>query len=405
MFNRRQVSVKVGARPRADVTKVRARLVLVGVVPWGHPWISEQLPDIRVTDSRYAPHRLGVEHLRFLPGRPVGALPGLDGRQPSLLRDATALALASGTPSVDVLLAHAEDCAPWEFTRPAAHQLLTRALEELPGTVVVFPDAPGPPDTVRLDLDGLLATITAYGPTLAAHFQTGVLDVPHVPDPVWRSLLRRGRHHDVVLASWTGDDHALDRHGWRSAAAWLGGRLGSLKTPMESVVGATLQLPGGRQVLRGRHRWLGRPPRRYELPDFARRAVARVHLHDDRVTIGSEPTLRDPVGGWDLPLLRTSKVLHQRIVITANLFVFREATEANALLLQQALHLALQDFVRREVLSGPSNERPQVHVVPDRNPAQPSLIATVRAFLKPWVREMRIQLAVRPGDAVVLETT
>ncbi|MCB9670645.1 MAG: hypothetical protein H6736_18430 [Alphaproteobacteria bacterium] len=401
MFARRQVTVKVGAKPRKEVEKVRPRLVFPGVVPFDAPWLVERHPEARVRDSRYAPHRLGVEHLRFQRGHAVGALPGLE--HGSLLRDSVALALASGCPSVDVLLAHVEGGTAQDLTEPRALDLLTRALGEVPGTVVVFPDAPGLPDVPRHDLENLVRVVQAYGPTLSTHFQVGVADLPLAPEPVWRNALRRMRHHDVCLAAWTGPDHALDQHGWRCASAWLGGRIAGLATPMESVVGATLEIPGGRVVPRGRHAWLGRPPRHHRLPDLASGAVAELRLHDGRVTIGSEPTLREPVGAWDVPLLRTSKILHQRLVITANLFVFREATEANAILLQQALQMALEDFVRRDVVGGPESDRPQVHCIPDRNPAQPALIATVRAFLKPWVREMRLELAVRPGEAVVLE--
>lgn len=400
MFKRRQVSVRVGAQPTQAVAKVRPRLVLLGIVPYDAPWLVDALPAAKVTESRYAPHKLGVEHLRFTRGQAVGRLPGLEVQ--SLLRDAVALALASGCPSVDVLLAHA-DASPWDYADPAVRDLLVRALGEVPGTVVVLPDAAGPPDTARTELDTLHRNVAAYSDAFAGNFQLGVVDLPRAPEHLLRHALRRLRHRDVCLVSWCGTDDALTAHGWRSGASWMGGRIAGAPNPMSSVAGPSLHLPGGRPVPPGRHAWLGRPARRQDLPDFARDAVAELRVRGQTVAIGNEPTLRDPIGLWDVPLLRTTKVLHHRIVITANLFVFREATEANALLLQNALQMALADFVKRDILAGPNSDQPQIHCVPDKNPGQPALVATIRAFLKPWVREMRLDLAVRPGDAVVLE--
>lgn len=402
------MTVNVGARPKAAVKTVRPRLVIVGTGPWSDRFLVDALPHAKVKESRYAPHNLGVEHLRFVPGQAVGALPGLDSEQPSLVRDAVALALCSGCPSVDVLMARSLGSAPWDLSADAPFQLLVQALGEVPGTVVVFPDAAGVPDRDVPDVENLVRVARRYGPALTSHFQTGVLDLPVAAGTNWTGALGNLRHHDFALASWTGDEESIRRHGWRSAAAFLGGRIAMLDVPMHSVLAAKVPLPGGRTFIRSRRPWLGEPVTERNVPGYASRAVCEVRLAEERgqtvVSINSEPTLREPIGLWDIPLLRTSKVLHHRIVLTANLFVFREANQANALLLQSALQMALEEFVRREVLSGPGGaERPEVHCVPDVVPGQPALLATVAAFLKPWVREMRLEISVQPGRATLME--
>jgi len=405
--SRRQVSIKVGARPRTDVHKVRPRLVLLGVVDYSSPWLGELLPAARVRDSRYDAHHIGVEHLRFARGVPVGVLPGLGGASPSLLRDTAALAMAGGSPTVDVLLARIDGGRPQDLCDPRAVELLTGALAEAQGAMVLFPDALPSPRGITPESpvgDALVQVARTYGPTLSTHFQLGLVDLPSFEEPELFRTLKGLHHHDLVAVCWTGSKREIDRHGWRSGAAWFAGQAVCRKQPMDSIAGLSAALPGGRAVPQGRARWLGAEEPARTLPEFAENAVAELMLARGRVTIRNQPTLRAPVGLWDLPLIRTAKVLHQRIAITANLFVFRQANEETAIILQTALNLALQEFVRRDIVGGPGDsDTPQVHAIPDKNPAQPALIATVRAFLKPWLRELRIDLAVRPGEAAIVE--
>ena len=404
MNHRRRVSVQIGSTPRNTAKDALPRMVLLGVGSFGDPWLVDTFPDTRVNDSRYAPHRLGVEHHRFVPGQPTASVQGLDGRHPSLLRDSLNLALTTCA-SVDLLIAHVEDARPWDLSNPKVVELLHQALAELPGLVVCMPDLSAPsltPAQDGLHYDGLIRAVASYGPVFAEHFQLGVVDLPIGPPHCMADVLHEIRHHDIAAVSWTGTESLIRQHGWRSGAALVAGRIADLDEPMTSIVGP-VPLSGGRAVRQSRRPWLGENEPIQTLPDFIQGSALELELSPGRAQIRSEGTLRSPIGMWDIPLVRTAKIIHYRIAMTANIFVFQQADEATALLLQAALLLALEDFVRRGVVGGIGTSDPEVHCVPNRDPAQPALIATVQAFLKPWVRELRLNLTVRPDHAVVLE--
>ena len=142
---------------REDAPVVTA---IVGVAPPDHGWLTELLPQQTVRSTRYGNRDAAIEHLRFTPGQLLDALPGLDGRQPSGVRDAVALALAAGAPYADLILARAHDANPWDLDREDVRDILVPYLSTLPQAQFALPDAAGPA-AARRDWDAFTAAIVA----------------------------------------------------------------------------------------------------------------------------------------------------------------------------------------------------------------------------------------------------
>jgi phage tail sheath protein FI len=116
--------------------------------------------------------------------------------------------------------------------------------------------------------------------------------------------------------------------------------------------------------------------------------------------------MREPVGSWTVPMMRTAKLVHHRLVVAAEQFVFRPSTPEQALTLQNALRLALLDFERHGILGG-AGDAPEARVsaMALPGPTEPALVATVTAFLRPWLRRIHVDLTVRPGVRPQLEVS
>ena len=384
----------------------RARVAVCAVGPSAWPSPAEAFPAFVVAQRGDAASGMHVVHLRLPPSADLTRLPGLVGSPPSRLRDAVSLVHAAGVEAVDVVVARAPGLTPWDLAAPDAVVLLEPVLESIPGVVVTFPDASGPPPRGRMHppaavrLGTLAMAVRWWSAAMARSYQTLLVDLPPVDDGLLWRLFDDLAGSEAGLCMWTGDERAIARHGFRSAAALVAGLASSTKLPSDSLVGRRVRLGGGRPAPPMRLADLGVPIPRRTVPEVAERATIPVALDLDgeTATIGDEPTLRNPAGTWPLPMLRMAKLVHHRVVLAANAFTFREANEEQALLLHAALKQALGDLERMGLIGGRNpGDRVDVRAGPYRNPAEPALVAEVTAFLRPWVRKVHIDLAVRHG--------
>lgn len=405
-------TVQVGLDAGEPQPAVFPTVVVVGVAPGGvraGPRAAEAYPRLKLkslTTSRG--HEL--DHVRFVPGSDPARLPGLDPAQPSLVRDTVRVLLAAGAPTVDVLLVRIDDLPPWFVAAPEVIELARPVLETLTGVPVLFPDASGPVRVGVREPDGdarlaaLVQTVRAWNPVLRRAYQVGLADLPPTTSPDLPDALAATSRSDFALCALEGDGVAWRSQSWRSASAVVGGMLATIASPGQSHIGRRIVLPPGHDVRSdARARALGLPAPAWRVPGVAEDAVCRVRLEADggRAVLLTEPSMRGLPGSWPLPMLHAAKLIHDRLVFASNVFVFREATAAQAFLLQGALRMALKEFEDLGVITGPNpTEPPIVQTGHHAGPDAPSLLAQVTAYLRPWVHKLVIHLAVRPGDVV-----
>ncbi len=408
-----RVRVRVGwARPK-EPQRLAAPVCVVGIAPPGFPWLADIAPQTRVRDTRFRSEEAAVEHLRFAAGGPVELLPGLSPRAPSRVRDAVRLALASGAPEVDVILARLDRAMPWQLDRRGLVGLVQPFLDDLPGALLVYPDAGGPfrPEPApRSDpearLRRLVGTARAFSEGWRARYQLALMDLQE-PDPrLALDALRGMAALDLTLCRWSGEDTPLRTHGWRPACAAMAGALLSGNAQLPSgAIGKAIDLGPGRRVVRSREAELGAPrppPLHPELAEHC--AVLRLLDRRDRAVVRSEPTLRRPIGEWSVPAVRTAKAVHQRVVTAAEPYVFERLERAQAFALVAAVSESLGPFIAAGVLVGPDGSGPpEVTGGVDANPAAPGLHADVTAQLRPWCQLVSVRVALRGGGQPTLE--
>lgn len=403
-----QVSVRVGIATQGEVRATEPRIVVVSMADSNDPSIADTYPAYRIARQRSADGGAGVDHVRLPLGASLDGLPSLTSRVPSMVRDAVGLAFAAGARTVDVVIARGPEAEPWETGTPLAFTLLRPVLEKMPAVAVVFPDAAGPgqigtrPTETDTRLTALVFTVRTWANTLAENYQVGFVDMPDTPDSDMFEALQSMANADVALCAWRGQGRALKRHGWRSAAAFTAGMLMSRKLPTDSLLGRRVALPGGRPPGTTRMQALGVPPLTRDVPEFASHATVLVELdhNGDSARIVSENTLRSPVGSWTVPMLRTAKLVHNRVASAADLMTFADATIASAFLLQSGIQVSLDDFVAQGVLTGADpSQPPEITARPDPRRDAPALVAEVTAYMRPWVRRLHLNLHVRPGGS------
>ena len=397
---------------REDAPVVTA---IVGVAPPDHGWLTELLPQQTVRSTRYGNRDAAIEHLRFTPGQLLDALPGLDGRQPSGVRDAVALALAAGAPYADLILARAHDANPWDLDREDVRDILVPYLSTLPQAQFALPDAAGPAATAlsapiepREACERLLRVARSLQDCLREHFQIAYLDYPRGGEDLLREFIQRLGSTDAALCMWAGDDRALRRHGWRSAGAALAGLQFRPNTePTAGTSGQTIHLGAGRYIRPTRHDvLLNQPaPRRHQ--DAAEYLIELAVQSDGAsALVRGEPTLRRPVGEWNLAALRTLKAIHHRIRFAAERYVFRPVDQAEAFGLQSSLETVLQPFIAGGVMVGPNGVgQPLFAAQPVVDRAAPSLVADIAAQVRPWCQDVRVRVAVDPGQGAEVNIT
>lgn len=408
------VNVRVGSVRRANATTDQSSVCIVGIAPPDATWLSEAYPDALVKEARLPSTGEAVEHIRFTAVNDAWHLPGLTGSEPSRVRDAVKLALATGAPAVDVVLARAPEAKPWDLQRWDVIGLLNGMLDNLPGSILVFPDmggpfpvGPTPSDEPTARLMRMIIAARRMAPSWVERFQIALADVlmDASPDDRLQGALRL-ISTDIGLCRWLGSEARLREHGWRCGAAAVAGLL-SMTGASEGVgiVGRTARLSAGRDSVTGRHDLL----RLREIP-FPEEPLSenyidlQLHRVRDEAVVRTDGCFRRPLGEWSLPSLRTVKAVHRRLVDVAETFVFKSADGAQALALEVALQDGLEPFVDQGLLVGPGGSGPPlIRGGVERIPGQPSLTAQLTAQLRPWSQRVQVRVALSPDNKPSLE--
>lgn len=412
----RRTTVRVTLSPAPAPEEERSRVCVLGLMPPGSPSLDSLAPRLGTALRRSS--RLGADaagggvaiaQLRLRSADRGGLLPGLEAAHPSLLRDSVEVALTAGAPQVEALLVWPE---PGETAwGPQTLAALAPLLEQLPGALLLLPDLLGDPATGAPSTDALVAVLRTLGPIWTQLYQVALLDLPAAAGAGWvrEELLSRVLGHDLALCAWEGTPRAVQAQGWRSAAAVVAGAMTAREDGRgRSARGLPLPLPPPRYVPedhRGTLGFGGTPT----LQAPADLPLVRVRLAPGAAgalqgRILTEPSLRRPLGSWPLPALLEVKDIHRRLVEAASRFVFQSADGEQALALALGLRRAVRAQVEEGLLVGPSGDGPPL--VRSRaltDPAEPGLLATVSALLRPWALSVQLRLSVRPTGRPELE--
>lgn len=408
-----KVQVQVGAvrRPGAGV-RLPSACLLVAIAPPGFPTLSSIYPDNILRPMRG--NGRGVELMRLTTSSTAGKLPGLRGPYPSRLRDAARLALAGGSPSVDVVLAHIPGLKPWDFDKPEVSEYLDPLLFDMSGAVLIFPDlggpfpvGPGTGEPIVPRLKRMVVAARRLGQPLGERFQVMCFDLPEGPPNEQRAALTRLIGIDAAVCTWTGAAPRLQAHGWRAASAVVGSVLAARGSQVSSpLIDAEVPLPSGRTVTAAerRSKLVLRPevvPATGLEEYLVQVAISRGR---DSARITSEGSFRRPLGEWPLPCLRTVKALHQRLMRASEDLVFATADPTHAMALMVALRDAMVPFVERGVIEpGPSGGPPPVETEVNSDPTAPGLSAKLSVSLVPWQRDVRVRVSLKPGAQPAVE--
>lgn len=405
----KRIDIKVGlTRPRStrDTTP---RVCIVGITPEGFPWLSDVFPDARVKVTRMNGDATeAVEQLRFSSKSERGPLPRIATQLPSRIRDAFTLLLASGATEVDILLVRGRGLLPWDLDKAMVSEMLNPFLSEMPGCMLVYPDAGGPWPNNKMGLVDTYARMTRLRDTVrnfsqqwTDYYQLGLMDmVPGTPSEN-RQILLGITGNDVVLCQWTGSHASMRRHGWRPACAALAGHLASKDMEVtQAVTGQDVDLGRGRYFVRSRAVQLGQPaPPSLDSVVADTCAVLEIDDDIDSAEIASTPTFRRPLGEWDIASVRTVKLIHQRLAQASDMFVFRPAQEIEATALAANIDLALRPFFDRGIVVGPDGAGPPVvsaGVI--RSQQEPGLYADLMAQVRPWCQQVSVRVMVKMGE-------
>ena len=405
----KRVEVKVGlTRPRSP-RKTPPRVCIVGIATQDSPWLSDIVPDARVKMTQLrAGGTEAVEQVRFSAKSEQGPLPHIASSTPSRIRDAFRLAIEAGAPEVDLLLVRSKGCNPWDLDRPQISELLGPFLSEMAGTLLVYPDAGGPWPNNRAALVPtyermvrLRNTVQRFSTLWSDHYQLALMDmVPGTPEEN-RQILLGIAGTDVSLCQWVGSHEASLRQGWRPGCAALGGYLASRDENItQGVVGQSMRLGAGRYTVRSRAEQLGRsvPP---ALDGVISDTCTVLELNADgtRAEIMSTPTFRRPLGEWSISSVRTVKMIHQRLVEAADMFVFRPAREIEATALGASVELVLEPFFKRGIVVGPNGSgAPVVSSGVTRSRTEPGLYVDLSAQVRPWCQQVAVRVMVKTGE-------
>ena len=403
-----RVRVQVGLVRAEPLPDAAVPLVLVGVVPPGAPLYAERFPFNVVRDTRNGGDEGKVEHLRFLGREDLRGLPSLRDAAPSLMRDAVRLAASAGATYVDVLLARHRSSQAGVFGTDDVVGLLGPSLDLMPGALVVFVDAAGPPAAGPTDplteehrQDLLYRAIKAHAPGLMERYQVGLMD--GAGDLA--RLLGRLPSADVGLCTWVGEPDRLRTHGWRSGAAVAGLLSQPDRVMTRGPEDSPVALGPGRAIRGDRRRLLGLAPDEASMT-LSDDPVLQLLVDSDRdeARVVGEDTLRHPVRAWPLAALRTLKILHLRIARAAEPFVFRPVQPLHAFALSMAMQEVLGPLTQAGVLVGPDGKGPPTvssDLVTD--PGAPGLSATIAAQIRPWARSVEIRVGVQSGERANVE--
>lgn len=404
----KRVEVKVGLTRTKSPRQSAPRVCIVGIATQDSPWLSDLYPDATVRMTR---HRVGgteaVEQLRFSAKSEQGPLPHIASSTPSRILDAFRLVLDSGAPEVDLLLVRSEGCMPWDFDKPQITELLGPFLSQMAGAVLIYPDAGGPWPNNRAALVPnwqrmvrLRDAIRRFATGWADHYQIGLMDmVPGTPEEN-RQILLGIAGADVALCQWVGGHDDIQRHGWRPGCAAVGGLLAHRSNRVtQGIVGQQVPLGRGRYTVRSRASRLGRsvpPPLDTVIADTC--TVLELKPGADQAEIMSAPTFRRPLGEWSISSVRTVKMIHQRLVEAADMFVFRPAQEIEATALGASVELVLAPFYSSGIIVGPNGVgAPVVSSGVTRSRTEPGLYVDLTAQVRPWCQQVAVRVMVKTG--------
>lgn len=404
----KRVDVKVGlTRPRSPRLEA-PRVCIVGIATQDSPWLSELLPAAIVRKTKFrAGGKEAVEQLRFSSKSEQGPLPHIASNTPSRIRDAFRLAIDSGAPEVDLLLVRSEGCMPWDLDKPQIAELLGPFLSEMAGAVLIYPDAGGPWPNNRAALVPtwermvrLRNTIRQFATRWADHYQLALMDmVPGTPEEN-RQILLGIAGSDVSLCQWVGSYDDIQRHGWRPGCAAVGGLLASRgENITQSIIGQSMNLGTGRYTVRSRASRLGRSvpaPLDTVISDTC--TVLELKSGQNQAEVMSAPTFRRPLGEWSISSVRTVKMIHQKLVQAADMFVFRPAQEIEATALGASVELILEPFYNRGIVVGPNGVgAPVVSSGVTRSRTEPGLYVDLSAQVRPWCQQVAVRVMVKTG--------
>ena len=413
----RRVNIDISmARPQSERESL-PRLVVIGIVPYESPIISEVSPGSSI---RRSPNNYGepyVEHVRLSSVAQTRLLPGIDGALPSRLKDSVRSILDMGCNEVDCILVRGPQIAPWDLTAQPVMELVMGYFTEIPGAMIVFPDAGGPwprswhgtptPNVQAEQSRNLIDAVRIYGPNFAENFQIGFMDMVPIADTAVRDLINSVQGYDMSLCCWSGSSDGMRTHGWRSAAAFTAGYLNKrVDVVTQSLMGHDIPLVGGRKIVSNRARLLGgneHLPQSSDLTDNC--VVLSIHESGRTAQVQSEYTLRRPRYEWSIPVVRTVKAIHQSLKQAADMFVFRPVKDVEAIALEKTVEMILNPFFERGILVGAEGAgRPTVTGEALPSHSEPMLSVNLSAMVRPWCQNISLKVMVKSGSEPVIQS-
>jgi hypothetical protein len=408
----RPVSVEVGVSPRnSRERETPPDVCIVGIAPPGWPWLADVFPRSIVRDSQYRDQDVAVEHIRLLSREGIELLPGLSGDAPSRVRDSVQMMLGAGARSVDVVLVRGEGLMPWDLHQPEFLFAVDPFTSNMLGTMMIYPDLGGPiplgPGTAQdaeERVQRFILSVKAQRARWVERYQLALLDAPEVGERLTQRVLSATASSDASLCRWAGEPDAMHRHGWRSAAAFVGGIIASRPGDvLGGISGSRAALTGGRSVDSGRFGLLDLSDVRRSSASEEQYFVEVVPEGNNQGFVRSEPTLRTPVGSWSIPAIRVAKVIHWQVMQAASRFVFETADVSRAIALAATVSRALQPYHRAGLLVSPEGNAPEVRGGVVRDPAAPGLRVEIAAVLRPWSHRVSVRVNLRQGSAPMIE--
>lgn len=403
----KRVNIDVSlVRPKSPRERL-PRLVVVGIVPYDAPIISELAPNTMIRQSHIQEGQPYVEQVRLSSIVQARLLPSIDMKHPSRLRDALIGALSVGIDEVDFILARVPDVAPWAFDDQEVVEMLMPFFNEVPGSMIVFPDLGGPWPRGRLmkladdeQRRSLLLAAKIYGPVFSENFQVAFFDLPQLAPRDLEQVFASLRGSDISVCTWSGSELNLRRHGWRSSAIFAASYICKrLDMVTQSVVGHKIPLGSGRKIVYDRSSLLGADDNE-ALPLIVEEncVLLNISRRGDHAEVLSEFTMRRPRYEWSIPTLRTVKAIHQSIRQAADMFVFRPVKKIEAIALETAVSMVLNPFYEMGILVGENGVgKPVVKgaALPDQS--IPMLSVDLSAMLQPWCQNINLKIMVKSG--------
>ena len=403
-----------------DITKIKPvtdknvppRLCVVGIVPYESPVIGQHHPQMTIRSTKFEERHPYVEQVRFSSLAQQGLLPSIAFRAPSKLRDSLRSLFALGISEVDYILARAPGILPWDLNHPEIAQMFVSYLAGVQGAVIVFPDAGGPWPRAYGDLryiderqNNLKQSVQYFSQILADNYQIGLMDFVQPPKNVQQYIWSM-EGADVGLCTWSGSHFNLSRHGWRSAAASVGGFITKRHDLFsETIVGHYIPLGEGRHITPDRSTLLGAPVSKELDPVLLEHCISmQLHARKDIAQILSDPINRRPIGEWSIATVRLVKAIHQSLRRAADLFVFRPVQKVEAITFKTAIQMALAPFYNEGLLNGPGGSgEPEVstEALPDRE--IPMLSADLAAQIQPWCRHISLKVVIKSGQQPIIQ--